>query len=137
MPLRRRTDETLTYVASSATAPTPFANKVGWTVLIVQGYEKATAGVDSALRTCYAALNSAIDKRRFKHYSDSNATWMLLVAAVGEFTTMLRASDEAPERMLVLLKNIIAGALPREQFAEDFGELVITFAIESYFKPAV
>jgi hypothetical protein len=46
-----------------------------------------------------------------------------------------RAADEPPERMVIHLKAILEATLPSAETTSSIRGAIISYAIESYFKP--
>ena len=90
----------------------------------------------TAARACCVAIETARDWTRPRvHWPDAGQAWVELVDAIDAFCECARAGQESPERMVIQLKAILEATLPSAETTSTIRDVVIAYAIESYFRP--
>lgn len=89
----------------------------------------------TAARACCEAIESARDWTRPRvHWPDAGRAWVELVNAIDAFCESARVGKETPERMVIQLKAVLEATLPSADTTSTIRDVVISYAIESYFR---
>jgi hypothetical protein len=99
-------------------------------------HDVTSTRLGTAARACCEAIETARDWTRPRvHWPDAGQAWVELVHAIDAFCERARVGNEAPERMVIQLKAILEAALPSAETISTIRDVVISYAIESYFRP--
>lgn len=98
--------------------------------------ENATTRLGTAARACCEAIETSRDwTRQHVHWPDAGHAWVELITAIDAFSQRARVAAEPPERMVIHLKAILEATLPSAETTSEIRDVVISYAIKSYFKP--
>jgi len=98
-------------------------------------HDATSTRLGTAARACCIAIESARDWTRPRvHWPDAGQAWVELVQAIDAFCERARIGKESPERMVIQLKAVLEATLPPAEKTGTIREVVISYAIESYFR---
>ena len=99
-------------------------------------HDATSTRLGTAARACCEAIETARDWTRPRvHWPDAGHAWVELITAIDAFCERARVGNESPERMVIQLKAVLEATLPAAETTIPIRDVVISYAIESYFRP--